>query len=732
MARRLIPILLLALLVLPLCVWAYWDPSIPAKWVQMPDETTLGIDVNASYHFILADDFECTEPGPITQIHIWGSWLNDMLPYGNPDSVTFILSFHTDIPAYQSPTGYSMPGDVLWFRVFRPGEFRSHVWLDGTPEGWMDPPDIYQFPTDYAIWQYNFYVPQDEWFYQQGTPEDPIVYWLDVKAIPVDGAAMFGWKSSMDHWNDDAVWGQGSEPYPGPWYELIYPPGHEYYQHSIDLAFVLVGEEQLDRDWGDAPDPPYPTLAINNGANHVIGGPWLGDQTDNPDPENDGQPDPSALGDDTWDGNDDEDGVQIPVLMQGTTSTITFEVYDAAGGGGWVEGWIDFNGDGTWDASELVYSAYCPVGVYAFNVTTPSSAVVGQTFARFRISTAGGLTWVGAAADGEVEDHEVWIEEGTQGFKWQQPPDLSPQGVDVDATEPFILSDDFLCKEPGRITLIEIWGSWLNDWYPFGTDPTAVDFILSFHKNIPMGPDGYSIPGALLWLRNFIVGEFEVVPYAANIEEGWMIPPTDYWFPADWTCWLYRFYVPVADAFFQRGTESNPIVYWLDVQAIPHDPDAIFGWKTSVIHWNDDAVWGYGPEPYLDPWYELRYPPNHPYYPESIDLAFRLTNEPSSGVPEHETLPEGLGLFQNVPNPFTSATTIRYNLPGGGGHVKLEIYDVTGRLVSTLVDDVQQGGVYSVEWSGTNDAGRELPAGIYFQRLSLDNQEISQKMLLMR
>jgi hypothetical protein len=727
--RRIVPVLLAVLLAVPLYALADWDPSIPAKWVQLPDETQFGIDVSASYHLILADDFECDEPGPITQFHIWGSWFDDMLPSGRPDSVFFILSIHADIPASQSPTGYSMPGEVLWYRTFEPGDFAARVWLDGQEEGWMDPPEGYIFPADYTIWQYNFYVPAGDEFYQEGTPEDPMVYWLDVKAIPFDGVSRFGWKTSIDHWNDDAVWGEGSEPYGGPWYELIYPPGHEYYPHSIDLAFVISGEEQPDKDWGDAPDPTYPTLAASNGANHIIGGPWLGDATDSPDADPDGQPDPNALGDDTWDGNDDEDGVQIPVLMQGTTSNATFEVN---GAGGWVEGWIDFNGDGTWDASELVYSAFCPVGVYAFNIATPAAAVVGQTFARFRISTAGGLTWVGAAADGEIEDHEVWIEEGAQGYKWEQPPDLMLEGIDIQAVEPFVLADDYLCTEPGRITLIEVWGSWLNDWPPFGTDPLAVDFILSFHEDIPVGPDGYSIPGEVLWTRIFTAGTFEAYPYASNIEEGWMIPPDDYWFPGDWTCWLYRFYVPVDEAFFQHGSASEPIVYWLDLQAIPLDPDAFFGWKTSVEHWNDDAVWGQGYEPYYGPWFELRYPPTHPMFPMSIDLAFRLMNDPTSGTPDKAALPEGFGLFQNVPNPFTSATTLRYSLPAGGGHVKLEVYDVAGRLVCTLVDDLQEGGAHNVEWFGRGASGRDLPAGIYFQRLTLDNQEISQKMLLMR
>ncbi len=435
MVRRLIPVLLVTLLALPMGASADWDETMPAKWIQLPDETSYGIDVNASNYFILADDFECTETGPIRQIHIWGSWLNDLLPSGRADSVRFILSFHADIPDTSSPTGYSMPGEVLWYREFWPGEFTAQLWLDGIPEGWLHPPDMYTFPADYAIWQYNFYLTDGEEFWQAGDPDDPIVYWLDVKAFPFGSGAYFGWKTSWQHWNDDAVWGQGDEPYFGPWFELRYPPDHELYPQSIDLAFVLVGDDHPGTDWGDAPDPTYPTWAASNGANHIIGGPWLGDLADNPDPELDGQPDPNALGDDTWDGSDDEDGVQIPILMQGTASNITFEV---SGANGFVEAWIDFDGDGTWDASEQVYSAFCMIGNYTFPVTPPASAVVGQTFARFRINSAGVGSPVGPATDGEVEDHEVWIEEAPHGWKWEQRPDLTPEGIDVNATDPWI------------------------------------------------------------------------------------------------------------------------------------------------------------------------------------------------------------------------------------------------------------------------------------------------------
>ena len=74
---------------------------------------------------------------------------------------------------------------------------------------------------------------------------------------------------------------------------------------------------------------------------------------------------------------------------------------------------------------------------------------------------------------------EVVLIEG-QEWKWIQMPDLGEgTGIDVNDTQPFILADDFLCEAPGRLTEIYVWGSWLNDYLPYGFDPNAVQFIAS-------------------------------------------------------------------------------------------------------------------------------------------------------------------------------------------------------------------------------------------------------------
>ena len=385
---------------------------------------------------------------------------------------------------------------------------------------------------------------------------------------------------------------------------------------------VVISQEEDSYDWGDAPDSPYPTLAASNGANHKIAlGMFLGASVDS---EINGQPDPKALGDDNNGVPDDEDGVVFNnLLLPGGIANITV----SASTPGLLDAWVDFNGNGSWgDPGEQIFTN-TPLVAGANNLTfaVPTGISAGTvTFSRFRYSSTGGLSYTGPASDGEVEDYQVRI-----GYKWIQHPDLTETGIDVNATEPYILADDFQCTTTGPITDIHVWGSWYHDLLPL-EDPMQVKFRLSIHADIPANesPTGYSMPGEVLWYREFTPGQFVVKQYAGDINEGWMEPPEVYEFPGDHVCWEYDFYI-TDDPFIQRGTEEEPVVYWLDVQAEPLDGAAFFGWKTSLEHWNDDAVWGQGYEPYLGPWNELIYPPLHQLHPESIDLAFAITGEAS-------------------------------------------------------------------------------------------------------
>ena len=88
-----------------------------------------------------------------------------------------------------------------------------------------------------------------------------------------------------------------------------------------------------------------------------------------------------------------------------------------------------------------------------------------------------------------------------------------------------------------------------------------------------------------------------------------------------------------------------------------------------------------------------------------------------TGIDTEPALPERFALYQNTPNPFNPATTIRYDVPTGGGRVRIDIYDVSGRLVRTLVDGAESPGEKSVVWDGTDDRGIAVSTGVSFYRL---------------
>jgi hypothetical protein len=95
--------------------------------------------------------------------------------------------------------------------------------------------------------------------------------------------------------------------------------------------------------------------------------------------------------------------------------------------------------------------------------------------------------------------------------------------------------------------------------------------------------------------------------------------------------------------------------------------------------------------------------------------------------------PKKYGLYQNYPNPFNPETLINYNIGGTGSQfVALEIYNLIGQKVKTLVNQKQPPGEYKVDWDGTNNSGLQAPTGIYFYKIKTNKYIKTKKMLLMR
>jgi len=221
---------------------------------QYPDED--GWDVLAKHPFILADDWLCTETGWVKDIHFWGSWFE-----GQAQRIdSFQIMIHEDIPDPDGPGPlYSMPGVILWEQMVK--DFAVIPIASGIWQGWYEPPTELFWENDHDnYFQYNVCLDESRWFYQ----DEGTIYWLSISAFITDDEqpyGVWGWKSTEDHFNDDAVWSYNDPPY--NWVELYEPslsPGYPYIPGDVDHdGDVDADDAQYLSDWiyGIGPPPPY-------------------------------------------------------------------------------------------------------------------------------------------------------------------------------------------------------------------------------------------------------------------------------------------------------------------------------------------------------------------------------------------------------------------------------------------------------------------------------------------
>jgi len=105
----------------------------------------------------------------------------------------------------------------------------------------------------------------------------------------------------------------------------------------------------------------------------------------------------------------------------------------------------------------------------------------------------------------------------------------------------------------------------------------------------------------------------------------------------------------------------------------------------------------------------------------------RIAADSPIGVPPSGA-PQRLALIA-APNPASEALVLRYDLPRAG-HVRVAVFDLTGRRVASLLDAMRPSGSDQVHWSGAGDDGRMLPAGVYHARLELDGVAVTRRIVL--
>jgi hypothetical protein len=209
----------------------------PYKWQQMQALDTYGaaswIDLDTPSDAVTADDFLCDVTGPITDIEFAG-WST----YGNQYIDKFRIQFWTDVPA--TPNDESHPGTLLYSYDVSPADAADPLKI-----GWQDRGDG-TFKID---------LPQENWFYQQGSATNPIVYWISIQGLMVTDGYFdaFYWNfrdRNIPTWNDDAAF--ASDYFTtAPWsnwgvdaagavnlYEGPFPTS---FVSSLDMAFNLTG-----------------------------------------------------------------------------------------------------------------------------------------------------------------------------------------------------------------------------------------------------------------------------------------------------------------------------------------------------------------------------------------------------------------------------------------------------------------------------------------------------------
>ena len=117
-------------------------------------------------------------------------------------------------------------------------------------------------------------------------------------------------------------------------------------------------------------------------------------------------------------------------------------------------------------------------------------------------------------------------------------------------------------------------------------------------------------------------------------------------------------------------------------------------------------------------------------YPDEDSPVVVETNALS--LDENLAIPTQFALHQNYPNPFNPSTQISFDIPEGSELVRLNIYNILGKNVSTLLNNVVNPGKHKIEWNAKDNEGNPVASGIYFYELSSSSFTARKKMLLIR
>jgi M6 family metalloprotease-like protein len=262
-------------------------------------------------------------------------------------------------------------------------------------------------------------------------------------------------------------------------------------------------------------------------------------------------------------------------------------------------------------------------------------------------------------------------------------------------------------------------------WYPYecqvGAAFSKEDGQITFTPYTTPNSDGYNGPTGI-WITH-ISCSGEVMTFDIYLESD---PPVF----ADVYSWSdtsftgpYSVYAVILDTFGIRSDSLYYAVNDVPYNSVDHD---------SVI---SDSLY----------WYTLPYTASPgdslTYYVVATDSAF---NRGLSGTYVFRVIPPAvkeqdidsekashLNLFHSTPNPFHTSTMISYQL-SQASFISLKIYDIAGELVTTLVNESQNAGMYHVYWNGQDSYGRRVSSGVYFSCLNVRGTSVARQIVFLK
>ena len=430
----------------------------------------------------------------------------------------------------------------------------------------------------------------------------------------------------------------------------------------------------IEYDFGDLPDAPYQTLLANNGPRHVIvPGVFLGNTID---AEPDGQPVPNAQGDDQGAINDEDGIVFATPPVRGSLGTMSVR----ASQNGWLDVWADFNSNGNLlDPGELIYSATVTAGDNYIQYVVPMTAVGPQVFFRLRYNLNGPLPPTGPATNGEVEDYAF----------------VGPYDMDCgDAPAPYP-------------TLIA--GS------PNGGAKHLINPNMHMGASIDHEPDGQPQVHALGDDLAGVDDEDGVTftttlnpTHAASVSISVSMPGfIDAWidFNHDGT------WSPGEKIINSAAAATGLNSYNFTV------PGTSGGAFKTFARFRYSELGGLQPDGY------------YAFGGEVEDYEVQILEDVVTGV--KNPAPGEFAFFDPMPNPFNPSTTLSFALPASS-RVLLEVFDVRGQLVATLLDENRTAGVHRVTWDGRDRSGQPVASGVYLCRIQAGSFNGTKRMVLIK